>query len=181
MSNLSDLKPGVWNVDASHSEVGFTARHLMVSKVRGQFKDFSAVVTVAQPFGLSSVEATVQLASIDTNSPDRDIHLKSADFFDTENNPAMIFKSTKVTDDSLEGLLTIKGTTKPVSFDLDFGGVSADPWGGVRAGFEATTEINRKDFDLSWNVAVEGGGVLVGEKVKITLDIQLVQMADVPV
>src|SRR5450759_2149363 len=94
MNTLSDLNPGTWNVDASHSEVGFTARHLMVSKVRGQFKDFSAVVTVAQPFGLSSVEATVQLASIDTNSPDRDTHLKSADFFDTENNPAMIFKST---------------------------------------------------------------------------------------
>jgi polyisoprenoid-binding protein YceI len=174
MSNLSDLKPGSWTVDASHSEVGFTARHLMVSKVRGQFKDFSAVVTVAQPFEQSTVEATVQLASIDTNSADRDTHLKSADFFDVENNPEMTFKSTKVTDDALEGLLTIKGVTKPVTFDLDFGGVSADPWGGTRAGFEATAEINRKDFDLSWNVAIEGGGVLVGEKVKIALDVELV-------
>jgi len=181
MSNLSDLKPGIWNLDASHSEVGFTARHLMVSKVRGQFKDFAAVVTVAQPFELSTVEATVQLASIDTNSADRDTHLKSADFFDVENNPVMTFKSTKVTDDSLEGTLTIKGVTRPVSFDLDFGGISADPWGGTRAGFEATAEINRKDFDLSWNVAIEGGGVLVGEKVKIALDVQLVQTADVPV
>jgi polyisoprenoid-binding protein YceI len=180
MSTLSDLKPGIWNVDASHSEVGFVARHLMVSKVRGQFKDFSAVVTLAHPFELSSVEATVQMASIDTNSADRDTHVKSGDFFDVENHPVMTFKSTKVTDDALEGLLTIKGTTKPVSFDLDFGGVSADPWGGTRAGFEATAEINRKDFDLSWNVAIEGGGVLVGEKVKITLDIQLVQTADVP-
>jgi polyisoprenoid-binding protein YceI len=180
MSNLSDLKPGIWTVDASHSEVGFTARHLMVSKVRGQFKDFAAVVTIAQPFELSTVEATVQLASIDTNSADRDTHLKSADFFDAENNPVMTFTSTKVTDDSLEGNLTIKGVTKPVTFDLDFGGVSADPWGGTRAGFEATTEINRKDFDLSWNVAIEGGGVLVGEKVKIALDVQLVQTADVP-
>jgi polyisoprenoid-binding protein YceI len=173
MSNLSDLKPGSWTVDASHSEVGFTARHLMVSKVRGQFKDFSAVVTVAQPFEQSTVEATVQLASIDTNSADRDTHLKSGDFFDVENNPTMTFKSTKVTNDALEGLLTIKGVTKPVTFDLDFGGVSADPWGGTRAGFEATTQINRKDFDLSWNVAIEGGGVLVGEKVKIALDIEL--------
>jgi len=180
MSNLSDLKPGIWNVDASHSEVGFTARHLMVSKVRGQFKDFAAVVTVAQPFALSTVEATVQLASIDTNSADRDTHLKSADFFDVENNPVMTFKSTKVTDASLEGVLTIKGVSKPVSFDLEFGGVSADPWGGTRAGFEASTEINRKDFGLSWNVAVEGGGVLVGEKVKIVLDVQLVATADVP-
>jgi polyisoprenoid-binding protein YceI len=175
MSTLSDLKPGIWNVDASHSEVGFIARHLMVSKVRGQFKDFGAVVTVAQPFEQSTVEATVQMASIDTNSADRDTHVKSADFFDVDNNPTMTFTSTKVTDESLEGLLTIKGVTKAVSFDLDFGGVSADPWGGIRAGFEATTEINRKDFNLSWNVAIEGGGVLVGEKVKIILDVQLVQ------
>ena len=174
MSNLSDLKPGIWNVDASHSEVGFTARHLMVSKVRGQFKDFAAVVTLAQPFEQSSVEATVQMASVDTNSADRDTHVKSGDFFDVDNHPVMTFKSTKVSDHSLEGLLTIKGVSKPVSFDLDFGGVSADPWGGTRAGFEATTEINRKDFGLSWNVAVEGGGVLVGEKVKIALDVQLV-------
>jgi polyisoprenoid-binding protein YceI len=175
MSTLSDLKPGTWNVDPSHSEVGFTARHLMVSKVRGQFKDFTAVVTVAQPFEESNVEATVQMASVDTNSADRDVHVKSADFFDVENNPTMTFTSTKVADNTLDGLLTIKGITKPVSFDLDFGGVSADPWGGTRAGFEATTEINRKDFDLSWNVAIEGGGVLVGEKVKIALDIELVQ------
>ena len=175
MSNLSDLKPGIWNVDASHSEVGFIARHLMVSKVRGQFNDFAAVVTVAQPFELSTVEATVQMASVDTNSTDRDTHVKSADFFDVENNPAMTFKSTKVSDNTLEGVLTIKGVSNPVSFDLEFGGVSADPWGGTRAGFEATTEINRKDFDLSWNVAIEGGGVLVGEKIKIALDVELVQ------
>jgi polyisoprenoid-binding protein YceI len=180
MSTLSDLKPGIWTVDASHSEVGFSARHLMVSKVRGQFKDFAAVVTIAQPFEQSTVEATVQLASIDTNSADRDAHLTSADFFDVENNPTMVFKSTSVSDSALEGLLTIKGVTKPVTFDLDFGGVSADPWGGTRAGFEATTEINRKDFDLSWNVAIEGGGVLVGEKVKIALDIELLATADVP-
>ena len=175
MSNLSDLKPGTWNVDASHSEVGFTARHLMVSKVRGQFKDFAAVVTVGHPFDQSTVEATVQMASVDANSADRDAHLRSPDFFDVENHPAMTFKSTKVSNDALEGNLTIKGITKPVTFDLDFGGVSADPWGGTRAGFEATTEINRKDFDLSWNAAIEGGGVLVGEKVKIALDVELVR------
>jgi polyisoprenoid-binding protein YceI len=177
MSTLSALKPGIWNVDATHSEVGFTARHLMVSKVRGQFKDFAAVVTIAQPFELSSLEATVQMASVDTNSADRDTHVKSADFFDVENHPTMTFTSTKVAGDTMEGLLTIKGITKPVTFDLEFGGVSADPWGGTRAGFEATTEINRKDFGLTWNVAVEGGGVLVGEKVKVSLDIQLVQAA----
>ena len=175
MTNLSDLTAGTWNVDASHSEVGFAARHLMVSKVRGQFKDFAAVVNVAQPFEQSTVQATVQLASVDTNSADRDTHLKSPEFFDVENNPVMTFISTKVTNTALEGDLTIKGITKPVTFDLDFGGVSQDPWGGTRAGFEATTEINRKDFDLSWNVAIEGGGVLVGEKVKIALDVELIQ------
>jgi len=172
---LSELKPGTWNVDAAHSEVGFIARHLMVSKVRGQFKDFAAVVTLAQPFEQSTVQATVQLASIDTGSADRDTHLRSADFFDVGNNPVMGFTSTKVTNDALEGELTIKGVTRPVSFALDFGGISADPWGGTRAGFEATAELNRKDFGLSWNVGLEGGGVLVGEKVKIVLDVQLVQ------
>lgn len=175
MTNLSDLTAGTWNVDASHSEVGFAARHLMVSKVRGQFKDFAAVVNVTQPFEQSTVQATVQLASVDTNSADRDTHLRSPEFFDVENNPVMTFISTKVTNEALEGNLTIKGITKPVIFDLDFGGVSQDPWGGTRAGFEATTEINRKDFDLTWNVAIEGGGVLVGEKVKIALDVELVQ------
>lgn len=175
MSSFSDLTPGTWTVDPAHSEVGFVARHLMVTKVRGQFKDFAAVVTVAQPFEQSTVEATVQLASIDTNTADRDTHLRSADFFDIENHPTMTFKSTRVTDQSLEGDLTIKGITRPLTFDLEFGGVSADPWGGTRAGFEATTEINRKDFDLTWNVAIEGGGVLVGEKVKIALDVELVK------
>jgi polyisoprenoid-binding protein YceI len=175
MSNLPDLEPGTWTVDPAHSEIGFTARHLMVSKIRGLFNDFAAVVTIGQPFELSSVEATVQLASIDTNSADRDAHLRSADFLEVDNNPTMTFKSTKVTETSLEGYLTIKGTTKPVTFELGFGGVSADPYGGTRAGFEATTEINRKDFDLTWNVAIEGGGVLVGDKVRIALDIELVR------
>jgi polyisoprenoid-binding protein YceI len=175
MTSLSELSPGSWTVDPSHSEVGFVARHLMVSKVRGQFKQFEATVNVGDSFDTSSVQATVQLASIDTGSADRDTHLKSADFFDTENHPAMTFASTSVSSDKLVGDLTIKGVTKQVAFDLDFAGVSADPWGGTRAGFEATTEINRKDFDLTWNVAVEGGGVLVGEKVKIVLDVQLVK------
>ena len=177
MSNLSDLKPGTWNVDTSHSEVGFSARHLMVSKVRGQFKDFAAVVNVAQPFEDSTVEATVQLASVDTNAADRDTHLKSADFFDVENNPAMIFTSTKVTDSSLEGDLTIKGVTKPVTMQLEFDGVATDPWGNKKSAFTAEGEINRKEFGLEWNVALEAGGVLVGDKIKIVLDIQAVQAA----
>lgn len=175
MSTLQDLTPGTWTVDAAHSEVGFIARHLMVTKVRGTFEEFSADVVIAEPFEDSSVTATVQLASVDTRNADRDAHLRSGDFFDTENNPEMTFVSTKVTADTLEGDLTIKGVTRPVSFDLDFNGVTPDPWGGTRAAFEATTEINRRDFGLTWNVAVDGGSMLVSEKIKITLDVQLVQ------
>jgi len=172
MSNLSDLKPGTWNVDASHSEVGFTARHLMVSKVRGQFKDFAAVVTVAQPFEESTVEATVQMASVDTNSADRDVHVKSADFFDVENNPAMTFTSTKVTNNSLEGLLTIKGITHPVSLKVEVNGFGPDPYGGTRAGLSATGEINRTDYGITANMVLPTGGVMVSEKIQLVLEIE---------
>jgi polyisoprenoid-binding protein YceI len=173
----TQLPTGTWTVDASHTEVGFTARHLMVSKVRGSFSDVEGTVTVAEPFSASSVRASVKLASVDTGSADRDAHLKSADFFDVENNPEMTFVSTEVTEDTLKGDLTIKGVTRPVEFDLEFGGVATDPWGNTKAGFEAETEINRKDFGLEWNVALEGGGVLVSEKIKIKLDVQLLKAA----
>lgn len=175
--SIKDLTPGVWTVDASHSEVGFTARHLMVSKVRGTFSEFAATVEVGETFESSSVTADVKLASVDTRSEDRDNHLRSTDFFDVENYPSMTFTSTEVTESTLTGDLTIKGVTQRVTFDLDFGGVSDDPWGGTRAGVEATTEVNRKDFGLTWNVAIEGGGVLVSDKVKIHLDIQLIKPA----
>ncbi|MDF2090739.1 YceI family protein [Knoellia sp. 3-2P3] len=173
----TQLPTGTWTVDASHTEVGFTARHLMVSKVRGSFSDVEGTVTVAEPFSASSVRAAVKLASVDTGSADRDAHLKSADFFDVENNPEMTFVSTEVTEDTLKGDLTIKGVTRPVVFDLEFGGVATDPWGNTKAGFEAEAEINRKDFGLEWNVALEGGGVLVSEKIKIKLDVQLLKAA----
>ena len=173
----TQLPTGTWAVDASHTEVGFTARHLMVTKVRGKFTVVEGTVTVAEPFSASQVRATVKLASIDTGSADRDAHLKSADFFDVENNPEMTFVSTEVSEDTLKGDLTIKGVTRPVEFDLEFGGVATDPWGNTKAGFEASTEINRKDFGLEWNVALEGGGVLVSEKVKLNLDIQLTKAA----
>src|SRR3954454_14328524 len=175
MTSVSELSPGTWTVDPAHSEVGFVARHLMVSKVRGSFTEFEATVLVGDSFDTSTVQATVQLGSIDTGSADRDTHLKSADFLHTADHPVMTFPSTSVSSDKLVGVLAIKGVTRQVAFDLDFAGVSADPWGGTRAGFEATTEINRKEFGLTWNVAIEGGGVLVGEKVKIVLDVQLVK------
>ncbi|HEY7722302.1 MAG TPA: YceI family protein [Pedococcus sp.] len=175
--SITQIPAGTWTVDASHTEVGFTARHLMVSKVRGQFTDVAGTVTVGEPFSTSQVTATVQLASIETGSADRDAHLKSADFFDVENNPEMTFVSTEVSEDSLKGDLTIKGVTRPVEFDLEFGGVATDPWGNTKAGFEAEAEINRKDWGLEWNVALEGGGVLVSEKIKIKLDVQLLKTA----
>jgi polyisoprenoid-binding protein YceI len=177
MASINDLPAGTWTVDASHSELGFVARHLMVTKVRGQFKEFEGTVKVGDDITDSQVSAVAQIASIDTGSADRDAHLKSADFFDVENNPTMSFISTEVTPDSLKGDLTIKGVTKPVEFDLEFTGLATDPWGNQKAGFEASTDINRKDWGLEWNVALEGGGVLVSEKIKINLDIQLVKAA----
>lgn len=177
MANINDIPAGTWTVDAAHSEVGFVARHLMVTKVRGSFKEFEGSVKVGDDISESQVTAVAQLASVDTGSADRDAHLTSADFFDVENNPTMSFTSTDVTADKLVGDLTIKGTTKPVTFDLDFNGLATDPWGNQKAAFEATAEINRKDWGLEWNVALEGGGVLVSEKVKLNLDIQLTKVA----
>jgi polyisoprenoid-binding protein YceI len=173
---LAGLSTGTWTVDPSHSSVGFVARHLMVSKVRGTFDTFSGTITVADDPLQSQLEASVELASVNTGDEGRDGHLKSADFFDVEHFPTMTFVSTGLrqqgADFVLAGDLTIKGVTKPVEFALEFTGVATDPWGNTKAGFEATTEINRKDWGLEWNVALEAGGVLVSEKVKIVLDIQ---------
>jgi polyisoprenoid-binding protein YceI len=179
MANLADLSPGTWNVDASHSVVGFTARHLMISKVRGRFTDFSGVVTIAEDPLQSHVEATVDLASVNTSDEQRDAHLKSADFFNVDHHPQMIFSSTSIKPDGddyiMTGDLTVLGKTRSVDFELEFDGVEKDPWGGTRAGFTATTEISRKDWEMTWNVALETGGVLVGDKVKIELDVELVK------
>ena len=179
MSSLTDLTPGVWNVDTSHSVVGFSARHLMISKVRGRFTDFSGTVTIAEDPLQSTVEANVDLSSVTTGDDQRDAHLKSADFFDIENHPHMTFTSTSLKADGedfvMTGDLTVAGTTRTVDFELEFDGVEKDPWGGTRAGFTASTEISRKDWEMTWNVALETGGVLVGDKVKIELDIELVK------
>jgi polyisoprenoid-binding protein YceI len=179
MSNLTELTPGTWNIDAAHTTVGFTARHLMLSKVRGRFTSFSGTVTIEDDPLQSSVEATVDLSSVTTGDDTRDGHLKSADFFDVEKSPTMTFRSTGIKADGddfvLTGDLTVAGQTRTVDFDLEFEGVGQDPWGGTRAGFSATTEISRKDWGISWNVALEKGGVLVGDKVKIELDVELVK------
>jgi polyisoprenoid-binding protein YceI len=179
MSSITDLTPGVWNVDPSHSTIGFVARHLMVSKVRGHFGTFSGTITIADDPLQSKVEATVDIASVTTGDDTRDGHLKSADFFDLEKNPNMTLVSTgidpKGSNYILHTDLTVNGITKPVDFDLEFEGVSGDPWGGTRAGFSAEADVNRKDWGLEWNVALETGGVLVGEKVKIVLEIEAIK------
>ncbi|HLS44473.1 MAG TPA: YceI family protein [Ornithinicoccus sp.] len=177
MTVFNSLQPGVYTVDPTHTEIGFTARHMMVAKVRGTFHEFNAEVVVGQTLAESTVTAEVQMNSVDTRNEDRDQHLRTSDFFDIENHPTMTFRSTEITETSMSGDLTIKGITRPVTFDLEFNGVSPDPWGGTRAGFEATTEVHRKDWDLTWNVAVEGGGVLVSEKIKLHLDVELVAPA----
>jgi polyisoprenoid-binding protein YceI len=179
MSDLSTLTPGTWTVDKSHSRVGFVARHLMIAKVRGEFREFSGVAHIAENPLDSWVEATVDLASVDTGDPARDEHLRSSDFFATDQHPQMTFRSTGIKEDDgdyvLFGDLTVKGVTRQVQFDLEFEGVTQDPWGGTRAGFSAEATVNRKDWGLEWNVALESGGVLVGDKVKIQLDVELVK------
>jgi polyisoprenoid-binding protein YceI len=179
MADLSQLTPGVWNVDTSHSQVGFVARHLMIAKVRGQFRTFSGSITVADNPLESTVKANVDLDSVVTGDAGRDEHLRSADFFTVEQHPQMTFVSTGVKEDGdhylLYGDLTIKGTSRQVEFSLEFDGVTRDPWGGTRAGFTAETEISRKDWGMEWNAALETGGVVVGDKVKIQLDIEAVK------
>jgi polyisoprenoid-binding protein YceI len=182
MTAITELTPGTWNVDPSHSSVGFVARHLMITKVRGRFTDFSGVLEIAPDPLQSTVQATVNLSSITTGDDGRDAHLRSSDFFDTDggDSPTMSFASTGIKDVDgdyvLFGDLTVKGVTRQVEFALEFEGVNTDPWGATKAAFSAETEINRKDFGLGWNVALETGGVLVSDKVKVQLEIQAVKV-----
>ncbi|MGL4173069.1 MAG: YceI family protein [Actinomycetota bacterium] len=178
MTALPGLSAGTWTVDPAHSEVGFTVRHLMVSKVKGRFADVSGTIVVANDILSSTVEATAQIASVDTRDANRDGHLKSPDFFDADTWPTMTFRSTGIQPHgdvfTLNGDLTIRDRTHPVSFSLEFNGAAANPMaeGQPVAGFSATGEISRKDFGLEWNVPLDSGGVLVGDKVTITLEIE---------
>jgi len=177
--SLDQLTPGTWTVDTPHSTIGFVARHMMLSKVRGRFTDFTASIEVADPPQSSTVFAEAQMASVTTGEEGRDNHLRTNDFFDVENHPTMTMRSTGFEADGddyvMHADLTIKGTTLPVDFELEFDGVGQDPWGGTRAGFTASTTINRRDFGVEWNAPLETGGVLVGDKVAIELDVQLVK------
>jgi polyisoprenoid-binding protein YceI len=167
---------GNWTVDPVHSEVSFVVRHMMVSKVRGRFDKFEGTIVTAEDPLQSSVNATVDLSSVNTGAPDRDNHIRSADFFEVETHPTLTFHSTGVRHDGndflLDGDLTIRGTTKPVTLKLELNGFGPDAYGGTRAGFSATTEINRSDFGVSYNGPIPGGGVAVSEKVTITLEIE---------
>ncbi|MBC9732462.1 YceI family protein [Nocardioides marmotae] len=174
---------GDYTIDASHSRIGFSARHAMVTTVRGAFKEFegTARIDAANP-SASQVSLTIRTASIDTGSADRDGHLVSADFFDAEANPEITFRSTevaKVDDDTwaITGDLTIKGVTNAVTIAFDETGSAQDPFGNLRVGFEGGTAINRKDWGLTWNAALETGGVLVSEKVKLDFDISAIKNA----
>jgi polyisoprenoid-binding protein YceI len=176
MSDLSALTPGTWTVDAGHSTIGFVVRHLVVAKVRGQFTDFSGTITVGENPLDSKVEAVVTAKSIDTRDEGRDGHLRGTDFFDADNHPEWTLVSTgieaKGSNYVLHTDLTIKGVTKATDFALEFDGVAVDPWNNTKAGFTAEAEISRKDFGLEWNVALEAGGFVVGDTVKITLEIE---------
>ena len=175
----------LWNIDASHSAIQFSVRHMVVSKTRGRFTRWNGQLDFdpAQP-GKGSVQVTIEPASIDTADAQRDGHLRSADFFDVEKHPQATFRSTKIEPRGgdrylVAGDLTIKGVTRPVALEATWEGTGKDPWGGERAGFSATATIDRRDFGLEWNKVLETGGVLVGEKVELQLEVEAVKQAAV--
>ncbi|MBE2199538.1 MAG: YceI family protein [Anaerolinea sp.] len=173
-----------WQIDFAHSEIGFSVRHMMISKVRGQFEKFSGHVNFDENDPTqTAVDITVEIGSINTRDGQRDNHLRSADFFDAANYPVMTFKSKQVeqlNDDEgrLVGDLTIRGVTKEVALDVEYAGQSKSPWGTTSAGFTATATLNRKDWGLNWNQALETGGVLVGEKVQISIELELIKQLE---
>jgi polyisoprenoid-binding protein YceI len=183
MNTVAAPATTTWTIDASHSEVGFSVKHLMISTVRGRFAAVTGTIAFADDdFTDASADVRIDAASIDTREAKRDEHLRSADFFDVGNFPALTFKSRAVRGAAgpafqLEGDLTIKDTTREVVLDVVFEGTQTDPWGQQKSGFSATTTISRSAFGLTWNAALETGGVLVGDDVKITLDIQLLKTA----
>ena len=176
-TTLDGLTPGTWSIDPTHAEVSFIARHLMVSKVRGKFTEFTGTVEVAEQLADSVANVTIKTASVDTGTADRDGHLRSADFFASETYPEMTFVSTSFDGSTLVGDLTIKGIKKQVKLSIEFGGVMKDPWGNHKAGITVNGKINRTDFGLNWNAALETGGVLVSEEIRISCEFQLVRQS----
>lgn len=175
---IPGYRAGTWKADPAHSEIAFSVRHLVISKVRGRFTGFDVtIVTSEDPVG-SSATATIELASVDTGNETRDDHLRSAEFLDVEKHPTMSYRSTGIrrTDECwiVDGDLTLRGVTRPVPLTVEMNGFTADPWGGQRAGFSATAQIDRRDFAVGPAVPADGGGVALGEKVSIALEIQAV-------
>ena len=173
------MKTTKWVIDPAHSEITFKVKHLMISNVKGEFKTFQANID-GEDFTKSTISANIDTTSIATNNNDRDTHLKSPDFFEVENYPEITFTSTsikKVDDDEfkLVGDLTIKGTTKEITLDVEFGGFMKDPYGNEKAGFSINGKLNRKDFGLNWNAALEAGGVMVGNEIKINAEVQFIK------
>lgn len=172
-----------WVLDPTHSEITFKVKHLMISSVKGEFRNFNATIqSSGNDFSKASVTASIQSESVFTNNDDRDGHLKSPDFFDSATYKELSFQGTslnKLDDENyqLKGNLTIKGVSKEVALDVEFGGVNKDPWGNEKAGFSLSGKINRKDFGLNWNAALEAGGVLVSDDVKINGELQFVKQA----
>jgi polyisoprenoid-binding protein YceI len=172
---------GTWTIDTLHSEVGFSVRHMMVSKVRGKFTKFDGELVTGENLLDSTVTAEIDLSSIETGSEQRDNHLRSPDFFDTDKHPQMTYRSTGVRADGgdwvLDGELTLKGVTRTVPLKLEVNGFGPDPFGGTRAGFTATGHFNRGDFGVTYNAAIEGGGVVVSDKVDVHLEIEAILKA----
>lgn len=172
-------RAAVWDIDPVHSDVSFTVRHMMISKVRGHFTGVSGRIVTGADITQSSVTADIDVSTFDTGNTQRDDHVRSADFLHAEQHPTISFRSTAVRADGedyvLDGQLTLKGVTRPVSLGLELTGFGPDPYGGYRAGFSASTKINRRDYGVDITLPLDGGGVVVGDQVTITLDIQAVQ------
>lgn len=174
-TTVADLA-GTWTIDPTHTRIGFVARHAVVTKVRGSFNEFEGAAVVGDSLADTSVSLTIQVDSIDTRNEQRDGHLKSNDFLAIEEFPTITFTSTSVAQTGastldLTGDLTVRGITKPVTIPFEFGGAVVDPYGNVRAGFEGSVTINRKDYGVTWNAALEAGGVLVSEKIVLEFEI----------
>lgn len=181
MSTVTAVTTGTWNLDPTHTEIGFTVRHLM-SKVRGKFETFEGSIVTAENLADSSVKASIDLSSINTGTADRDAHLRSSDFFGVDTYPTMTFTSTGVVakgDNELvvTGDLSIKDVTKPVELAVEFLGEGGDPWGGTRVGVEATTTISRKEFGIDFNIPVGGDTVMIGDKITINIVAEAVLQA----
>lgn len=179
---MINVAPGTYAIDPSHSEVAFTVRHAGIAKVRGAFSEFEGTIVVSEDQAASTTDVTVQLGSVDTRSEQRDEHLRSADFFNVEENPTMTFSTTSVAIEdeeefTLTGELTLNGVTKPVEIEAEYTGAATDPYGQERIGFSGTTTLSRKDFGLTWNAALETGGVLVSDKVTVLLEVSAIKQA----